>query len=62
MSSDTLYDSLNSAVPTLLNLATDLTWNKISDNCKFILTEIKDNGLDFHQQRLATKKENDKKA
>jgi len=61
MSSDTLHDSLNSAVPTLLSMATELTWNKISGNLKFILTEIKDNELNFHEQRLVTKKENDKK-
>ena len=38
-----------------------MTWNKISDNCKFILTEIKDSQDNFHVQRKLNKIENDKK-
>jgi hypothetical protein len=61
MSSDTLHESINSAVPTLFSLATDLTWNKISNNYKFILSEIQESELNFHEQCLATTIENDKK-
>ena len=61
MSLDTLLDRLNAAVPTLLTMAKDLTWNKIPENCKFILTEINNNDQNFHEQRRLTIKENDNK-
>jgi hypothetical protein len=42
-------------------MARALTWNNISDNCKFILTEIKNSEDNFHEQRKLNKKINDKK-
>lgn len=42
-------------------MARELSWNKISDNCKFILSEIKNSEENFHVQRVSIKKENDKK-
>jgi hypothetical protein len=48
-------------IPKLLDMARSLTWNDISENCKFILTEIKDSDKTFHEQGKINKKENDKK-
>ena len=60
MTSNTLQKEIEEAFPKLLDVARELTWNKISDNCKFILTEIKDSRENFHVQRQLRKKENDK--
>lgn len=59
MTSPTLQKEVEVAVPKLLELARELTCNKISDNCKFILTEIKNNENKI--QRQLNKKENDLK-
>lgn len=61
MTIDTLQDEIEKAIPKLLDMARDLTRNTISDNCKFILTEIKDSRDNFHIQRRQNKKENDQK-
>jgi len=57
----TLQDEIQEAIPKLFSIARELTWNKISDNYKFILTEIKDTEKNFHVQRKLLKKENDRK-
>ncbi len=62
MTKDTLQKEIEEAIPKLLDLARELSWRKISENCKFILTEIKDNEENFHVKRVLQKKENDKKA
>lgn len=61
MTSNNLQKEIEEAIPKLLDLAIELTWNKISNNCKFILTEIKDTPENFHTRRVLRKKENDKK-
>jgi hypothetical protein len=61
MSSSTLESQIRAAVPKLLDMAKELTWNKLSDNCKFIMTEIKNNEENFNIQRRLRKKENDLK-
>ncbi len=61
MTLNTFQKEIEGAVPKLLEMARELTWNKIPDNCKFILTEIKDSQENFHVQRQLLKKENDKK-
>ena len=61
MTADTLQHQIREAVLKLLDTSRDLTWNKISDNYKFILTEIKDSQDNFRVQRKLNKKENDKK-
>lgn len=61
MTKDTFQKEIKEAVPKLLDLARELAWNKISDNCKFIMTEIKGSERNFHVQRVLRKKENDKK-
>jgi hypothetical protein len=61
MDSSTLQKEIEEAVPALLNMARGLTWKKVYDNCKYILTEIKDSQDNFHIQQQLRKKENDKK-
>src|SRR2546425_9561958 len=61
MTPNTFQKEIEEAVPKLLEMARELTWNKISDNCKFVLTEIKDSQENFHVQRQLLTKENDKK-
>lgn len=61
MTKHTLQKETEEAVPKLLDLARELSWNKISDNCRFILTEIKDSQENFHVQRVLRKRENDRK-
>ncbi|GAA3936909.1 hypothetical protein GO495_13640 [Chitinophaga oryziterrae] len=61
MTSDSLQQEIQEAIPELLNMARGMSWNKISNNCKFILTEIKDSNRSFNDQRMLLKKENDKK-
>jgi hypothetical protein len=56
-----LQNKIEEAVSELLELARKLTWNKISDNCKFIVSEIKNSEDNFHVQRRVRKKENDLK-
>ncbi len=57
----TLEEKIQEAIPKLLDMARDLTWNNISGNCKFIVTEIKNNQDSFLEQRKLNKKMNDKK-
>ena len=61
MTPKTLQKEIEESLPRLLDIARELTWNRISDNCEFILTEIKDTEDNFETQRLIRKKENDKK-
>ena len=58
---ETLEKNVESAVGTLLNMARDLTWNKISPNCKFILSETREMAGNFHDQRIIIQKENNRK-
>ena len=61
MSPDTLQEEVEKAVPMLLKMARDLTGNKISDNCKFILSEITNVDNTAHEERDRRLKENSKK-
>lgn len=61
MTKQTLHKEIQEAVLQLLYIARELSWNKISNNCKFILTEIKDSQANFHVQRVLRKRENDRK-
>ncbi|MGC4099792.1 hypothetical protein [Ferruginibacter sp.] len=56
-----LQSDIEEMVTRLLAMARDMTWNKISDNCKFILSEIKDSTDAFYAQKRKQKKENDLK-
>lgn len=61
MSSDTLQNDIEQSIHSLFGLANELTWNKLSTNCKFILTEIKVDENNFHELGLVKKIENEKK-
>jgi hypothetical protein len=61
MTAATLEEEIQRAIPKLLEMARDLTWNSISDNCMFIMTEIKNGENDFYEQRKLNKKMNGKK-
>lgn len=61
MSPATLQHELEAATSRLIALAIDLTWNTISNNCKFILSEITNTEKNFFEQQRIRKKENDKK-
>ncbi len=61
MTLKTLQKEIEQAVPLLMKMVQELTWNNIAYNYKFILTEIKDNQKNFHLERKLLKKENDKK-
>lgn len=58
---NTFQRELETAVPQLLDLARRVTWNAISNNCKFILSEIKYSDTNFSEQRETMIKENEKK-
>lgn len=61
MTSNTLQKEIEEAVPKLLEMAGELTYNKISGNFKFILSEIKDDEENFYVQGQRRKEENNKK-
>lgn len=60
-SSINLENEIRGASQTLLKMAKDSTWNKFSDNLKFIVKEIRESSDDFNKQPLDRKIENDKK-
>jgi hypothetical protein len=61
MTLETLETEIKEAIPRLFEMARGLTRNKISNNCKFILTEIKDSSENFHKRRKINKQISDKK-
>ena len=61
MTLETLENEIKDAIARLFDMARSLTRNKISENYKFILTEIKDSSENFHEQRKINKVVNDKK-
>jgi hypothetical protein len=61
METTDLVTTLEGAVPQLLKLARALTWNDISDNYLFILSEITDEPANSYQRRQLTKRLNDVK-
>ncbi|MGD1846341.1 MAG: hypothetical protein ACFB10_13220 [Salibacteraceae bacterium] len=59
MIKDKLYDDLKEATEQLLGMARDQSWNTISNNCLYLISEIKDsNGKNFFEQRKIRKREN----
>ena len=42
MTLESSENDINEMIPSLLAKASEVTWNKISENYKFILSEIKD--------------------
>ncbi len=61
MKKESIYKEISDAVQSLLKLARDSSFNKISDNCKFIISEIKHSDKNFFEQNKIRKTYNDKK-
>ena len=61
MKKESLHEDLLNAVQTLLQMARDASFNTISDNCSYILSEIKNDYTNFSNQNNIRKTENDKK-
>ena len=61
MPPDKLQKDIENVIAMLLNMARDLTGNKISDNCEFILSEITNIDNTAHEERDRRLKENKKK-
>lgn len=61
MENTSLELKLKKATSSLLELARNSCWNKISENTSFIISEIKNEGQNSFDLRKIRKKENDKK-
>ncbi|MCB9046651.1 MAG: hypothetical protein H6550_11020 [Chitinophagales bacterium] len=61
MTENTLEREMIGAVAKLLNMAREHTWNRISDNTRFILSEIHDSEQNLFEATRLKQKENNKK-
>lgn len=61
MKKENLYKEISDAVQSLLKMARESSFNNISDNCKFIISEIKHSDKNFFEQNKIRKIDNDKK-
>jgi replication-associated recombination protein RarA len=62
MTKETLKQDIKIATSKLLKMTEESCWNRISDNCVYIVSEIKaSNGKNFFEQRVERKRKNDKK-
>ena len=61
MTPDRVYADLEQLIPRLLEMARGLTWNRISDNCLFIISEIRDTPINAHARRKIIRQQNDAK-
>lgn len=61
MKKENLHKEISGAVRSLVNMARESTFNKISDNCMYILSEIKNSEKNFFEQNKIRKIENNKK-
>lgn len=61
MKIDSIDKNLKSLTDNLLEMARNRTWNEISNNCKYILTEIIDSEKNFLELRKIRKQCNDLK-
>ncbi|UOE47644.1 hypothetical protein MTO98_24850 [Mucilaginibacter sp. SMC90] len=57
----TLYDHLAGATVSLLEIARKLSWNKITDNCLYITSEIENSTQGFCDLHKLRKQNNDQK-
>ena len=62
MSPESLENELKEATGSLLRLAREVSYNKFSDNCQFILSEIQNSDENFFLQWQKKIAENNKKA
>ena len=60
MTLESLENDINEMIPSLLAKAREVTWNKISENYKFILSEIKDDKSIDEQRKIDIKANNKK--
>ncbi|AYL94028.1 hypothetical protein [Mucilaginibacter celer] len=58
---EAMQQQLTDATVSLLAMARELTWNKISDNCLYIISEEEENNLNAKESRKIRKSLNDKK-
>lgn len=56
-----LEQNLKEATSTLLEMARNSCWNKISDNITYLISEIKNDELNAFDKRKERKKENEKR-
>lgn len=61
MKKENLYKDISDVVQNLLKMARDSSFNSISDNCKFIISEIKHSNKNIFEQDKIRKIDNDKK-
>jgi hypothetical protein len=61
MKKESIYTEISNAVQRLLKLARDSSFNDISDDCMFIISEIKHSDKNFFEQYKIRKLINDKK-
>jgi hypothetical protein len=61
MTSNISTIQIEESVRALVTMAKEMTWNHISNNYSYILTEIKDSSENFHEQRKIQKRENGQK-
>ncbi|WCO00267.1 hypothetical protein [Psychroserpens ponticola] len=58
-----LENKIQDATSSLIDMATDICWNKISRNCEFIMSEIDESiGKNFFERAKLRKKTNEKKS
>lgn len=58
-----LEKKISDATSSLVDMATDICWNKISRNCEYIMSEIDESiGKNFFERAKIRKKVNDKKS
>ena len=58
MKKENIYKDLTDATISLLNLARDCSYNFISDNCFYIISEIKNTDMNFRERNKIRIKEN----
>ncbi|WP_299126245.1 hypothetical protein [uncultured Winogradskyella sp.] len=61
MKKENLEQSLREATSSLLEMARNSCWNKISDNTSYIISEIINDERNFFDRRIERKKVNEKK-
>ncbi len=61
MKRENICKDISDAVQSLLKLARDSSFNQISDNCSFIISEIKYSDKNFVEQSKIRKTDNDNK-
>lgn len=61
MSKETFEQDMKNMMSSLLEMVRASCWNSISDNCMYIISEIKDSNEDSNQERVERNKINKKK-